>query len=614
MVFRTLKPGRATAVAVGLVVLAVTGCGSSGGSSASSSANTTATFAEGPGATPNYIFPLASLEYFSVTNLSQFQYLMYRPLYWFGENGAVTLNNSLSLANPPVYSSDGKTVTITLKKYDWSDGQQVTTRDIAFWLNLQIVEKANWAGYSPGEWPDNLVGATSSPPDLSSAYTIDSPTQITLHLTQTYGSYFFTYNELSQISPIPQHIWDVESAGGKVGNYDETVAGAQAVYKFLASQSTKLGTYATNPLWKVVDGPWKLTAFDPDGACSFVPNPNYSGPVKAKLTKFSELPFTTDTAEFDELNSASSNIDYGYLPAQDTPQKSHLTSEGYTFTPWTGWEITYFPENFNNPTVGPIFKQLYFRQAMQDLVDQSAYISAALNGYGYATYGPVPVKPTSDFVTSVETNNPYPFSVSNAAALLKANGWTVNAGGVSTCTDPGTGAGQCGAGVTADAQASFNLQYLSGNAALTTEMTIFKTDFAGAGIQINLSTAPFDTVISAATPCSGSSCTWQMEFWGGGWIFSPDYYPTGDEIFSTGAGSNSGSYSDPTNDANTLASEATNSVSALDTYENYLAKQLPVIWMPAAYSQLSEVKSGLEGTTPQDPLLDIYPENWYWKS
>ena len=53
---------------------------------------TTATFAEGPGSQPNYIFPLASLAYFSVSNLSQFQYLMYRPLYWFGDNGQVQLN------------------------------------------------------------------------------------------------------------------------------------------------------------------------------------------------------------------------------------------------------------------------------------------------------------------------------------------------------------------------------------------------------------------------------------------------------------------------------------------------------------------------------------------
>ena len=46
----------------------------------------------------------------------------------------------------------------------------------------------------------------------------------------------------------------------------------------------------------------------------------------------------------------------------------------------------------------------------------------------------------------------------------------------------------------------------------------------------------------------GASCTWEIENWGGGWIYSPDYYPSGEVLFQTGAGSNSGSYSDPTDD------------------------------------------------------------------
>ena len=103
-----------------------------------------------------------------------------------------------------------------------------------------------------------------------------------------------------------------------------------------------------------------------------------------------------------------------------------------------------------------------------------------------------------------------------------------------------------------------------------------------------------------------------MECWGGGWIYSPDYYPTGDEIFSTGAGSNSGGFSDPMNDQLTLASEVSNDVSALHAYEDYLAKALPVVWLPSIYAQLSEINTHLQGALPQDPLEQIYPENWSW--
>jgi peptide/nickel transport system substrate-binding protein len=132
-----------------------------------------------------------------------------------------------------------------------------------------------------------------------------------------------------------------------------------------------------------------------------------------------------------------------------------------------------------------------------------------------------------------------------------------------------------------------------------------------AGLEVKLSEVPFETVIGDAF--SGST-TADMSNWGYGWIFAPDYYPTGDQIFSTGAGSNGGGYSNLTNDANTMASMTGNGVIALYTYEDFLAKDLPVIWTPVADYQLSMVKHTLHGWGPQDPLLQIYPEGWYFTS
>ena len=79
----------------------------------------------------------------------------------------------------------------------------------------------------------------------------------------------------------------------------------------------------SSPLWSIVDGPWKLSAFNADGHVTFVPNKSYSGPVKPKLAAFQEVPFTTDAAEYDVLQSPSSGtkIDFGYLPDQDAPAK-----------------------------------------------------------------------------------------------------------------------------------------------------------------------------------------------------------------------------------------------------------------------------------------------------
>jgi peptide/nickel transport system substrate-binding protein len=612
MRFRSWRARTLPAICLGALVLAACGSPSRTGPAVT---KTTATFAELPGAQPNYILPLAGLQYFSTSNLSQFQFLMFRPLYWFGTNGHVLLNNGLSLADAPVYSSDGRLVTVTLKGWKWSDGTQITARDIQFWQNLVTANKDNWAGYSPGEYPDNVLSSTINP---------TNPLQITFNLSQAYGSYFFTYNELSQITPLPQHVWDKESDSGAVGNYDKTPAGAVKVFEYLDAQSKSISTYHTNPLWQVVSGPWKLKSMDTAGNVTMVPNPGYGGPIKPTLTQFIEKPYTKDTAEFDELKSATSvsntTVDFGYIPDADVPTKDTLNNI-YNFSAWTGWQITYFPENFTNPTSGPIFSQLYFRQAMQDLVDQNALIKKAFFGYAYPTYGPVPTTPSSNFVDAFERANPYPYKPSAAIALLQANGWTVNAGGTSICTSPGTGTGQCGAGVPQGAKASFNLQYVSGTPVLDQEMTQLKSDYALAGIQITLTTAPFDTVIGNAIPCgAGQACNWDMEFWGGGWIYAPDYDPTGDELWSctgTGAsvqyaGSDSGGYCDPQTQAYILATETSSDIHATYTYEDYLAKQLPVVWMPVAYPQLNEINKNLKGTGPLDPLLQIYPENWRW--
>src|SRR5215475_705409 len=125
-------------VGAGAVALALVaaGCSSSStnGSGGTKQKGGTAVFAEPPSTVPNYIFPFTSSAYISVINSGYFTNLLYRPLYWFGNNGQPTLNTKLSLANPPSWS--GNTATITLKHYMWSNGSPVTTADVMFWINM----------------------------------------------------------------------------------------------------------------------------------------------------------------------------------------------------------------------------------------------------------------------------------------------------------------------------------------------------------------------------------------------------------------------------------------------------------------------------------------------
>ena len=118
----------------------------------------TATIAETPGNVFNWIFPLLNYNYDVGANLETSEYLMWRPLYWFGGPNSVGENASESLALPPrLATSGGDTVaTIQLKSYKWSDGTAVTSRDVQFWINLLKVNPSNnWWGYVPGQFPDN---------------------------------------------------------------------------------------------------------------------------------------------------------------------------------------------------------------------------------------------------------------------------------------------------------------------------------------------------------------------------------------------------------------------------------------------------------------------------
>ncbi len=620
--------GMSVGVAALAVAASLSACGSSSSSSSSKPSNTNLVrIAEPPATPPNYIFPFMGLQFFSVSNINQFQFLMYRPLYWFGKAQSPNVNYGLSLASAPVYSNGDKTITVNLKNYKWSNGTAVTAENVIFWMNMMHAEKANWADYTPGALPDDLTSVTA--PNAST---------VVFNLKASVNPYWFTYNELSQITPMP-NAWDITATGGAANSggcaavpYGTADAQCSAVYTYLSKQSgydpanpqaanNSLSTYAANPIWQVVDGPFHLTHFDASGNVTFAANPSYGGPVKATIKQVKLVPFTTDTAEFNAL--VGGKVDVGYLPSQDitgnavnagTPGPNNSRLGNYNLVSGYSWSINYFPMNFNSTgdggNAGPIFKQLYFRQAFQTLVDQALYIKKIDKGYGVPTYGPVPAFPKNQFASSYEQSDPYAYNVAKAVNLLKVHGWTVVPSGTTTCTSPGTGAGHCGAGIAKGAKLAFNLQYASGSTALTQLMTDEKSSWAQAGINVTLGQASFNTVLGNAVPCKAgsASCSWEMANWGGGWIFAPDYYPSGEAIFATGAGSNSGSYSDATNDANILAT--TNKNVPLNTYENYLTQQLPVVFQPNP-TATGEINKSLKGYS-SSTLQQLNPEEWSW--
>ncbi len=633
-----------TALLAATAGVLVAACSSGSGASTGTSGGTV-TFAEAPGNAPNYISPMTAGPYYTVSNTSDFSYSFYPPLYWFGDNGEPVLNEQLSAAALPVYSDNNTVVTITLKHWMWSNGKPMTARDVVFWMNLlsAVTDPAaptlgsssapgpGWGAAVLGAFPENVVSYTQT-----GTYTIQ------FKLNASYNPTWFTYNELSQINPIPQAAWDRLSLSGPVGNYDQSAqarmvapasdslpansyvpvnpgtatTGALAVAQFINVQSQDLSTYATNPMWQVVLGPFKISQFSSSGYLKMVPNKDYSGSPKPTIAALVEDPFTSDTSEFNALHNG--DITIGYIPRADLGQRAALNKLGYSFSPWYSFSDAYMLYNFTNTSVGSIFKQLYFRQAFQSLVNQPQYIKDFYGGFGTINNGPVPGYPRNNPDESpLEAKGQYyPFSPAKAVSLLKSNGWDVQPAGISTCARAGTAPGDCGSGISAGQPLTLKLLYANGSTALTNEMEAMQSEMkSAAGINLELSTETgadvFSTTLDNCTPSTPCN-NWQIADWGAAWVYSLDYLPTGGEILATGASSNGGDYSNATNDQNIAASHVAPTkaaeTAALFKYEDFAVRQLPLVWLPNTPYQLTVYKSNLKGLLPQGVYEELYPQ------
>lgn len=600
------------------------------------------TWAELPATVPDYIFPFMSASYDSVQNTDQFQYLMYRPLYWFGVGEKPILNPSISLAAPPVFRDHDTEVVVNLKHYRWSNGETVDARDVMFWMNMLKVEKQNTEPYVPGGFPDDVKNVVPI-----------GQYQLDFYLTRSYNPDWFTSNELSQVTAMPV-AWDVTSPTGAPGsggcsgvsyssvttytNSSGTVLpkskeakDCAAVYDFLSIQSGfdpkdpsattghGVNTFASNPLWKVVDGPWRLLSLNATGKVVFVPNARYSG-AKPHISRFIELPFTSDTAEFDAL--AAGAVDVGYLPPADvTSPAPHPGAVGPNNPSLSGkyhlrvgfvWGLNYMALNLadvsDGGVAGRILSQLYIRQAMQSLIDEPVLIKKIYKNYAAPMYGPVPIDPPT-YATSYEKSNPYPYDAGKARELLLSHGWHLVPNGISSCAKGGPGRGHCGVGIPKGAKLQLSLYLASGMPALSALMNDETSAWTGAlGMKVSQIEGTFSATIGELT-CA-KNCPWGLIDWGAGDTYSPDYYPTGGTLFATGGAQNFGHYENAHLNSLVSASHFESGPAAFDAYENYVTTQLPDLWEPNPVNAY-EVKNSLH-IGAINPLDAINPEDWYY--
>jgi len=570
----------------------------------------TITWAMAPSLVPTTIFP-AGYNY-ATYDQQTFQWEMWRPLYWT-ENGATPeVVPSMSLARPPVWSNGYKTLSITMNSaYKWSDGQPVTSRDLLFDIDLikaAVKENiSNWVSYTPGYFPDDLVSASTP-----------SPSTLILNLSKPVNPSWFEEDVLSFFGPtvpLPSHAWAKDSVNGPILNFANPV-NAEKIYNFLMAQNNSLSTYATNPLWQIVDGPYHLTAYNAtSGAFTMAPNRSYYGPHAAHMSEFEGVPFTSNTAELNALKTGS--VDAGYVDYTAVPQIPSIKRSGYNIfgLPDFGSELAAF--NFKDATghFGSIASQLYFRQAMAHLQNQQGWITAYLRGAGDPNYGPIPTYPKSPYLPSDATANPYPFSVSAAIRLLTSHGWTVKPGGTDACTKPGSGPGECGAGIPAGTKLAFNLIYANSPSFFGEESIDLAAEAKRAGIIITLSSASGPYISShysdPITPATDNE--WAMENWGQ--AGEPDNpYPTQFGFLNTGGVYQAGDYSNPTADRLINASVSGRNPAAVKNEAAFLTLNEPVLWEPVA-DYIWAWKASISGPRAAFENMTQYymtPEFWYF--
>jgi peptide/nickel transport system substrate-binding protein len=571
----------------------------------------TVTWAEQPGDQPTWLLPLTASGENTVFNLYTFEWELYRPTYWTVDGVSNELDPSMSLADSPRYSEHDKDVSITFKAgYRWSDGTPVTADDLMFDIDLIKASikasPANWSGYTPGYFPDDL--ASMSEPDART---------LVLHLTKPVNPTFFTDDILGQgpTNPLPVQTWARDSVGGPpVTDWKTNPADDLKIYNFLIAQNAQKSSYASNPLWQVVDGPYKLSAFSAaSGAYTLTPNPDYGGPRAPRVSTFEAVPFNSEAAEFNAI--LAGQIDVAQVPLADVPRLNEVTGRGYNYfgEPDFGFNAAFY--NFKDTTgdFSNIVDKLYFREAMQHLEDQAGWIRSFFNGAGSEAYGSIPVFPQNQFLPPDAASNPYPFSVPDAISVLKQNGWTVTPNGTDVCSSPGTGTGDCGAGIPDGTKLAFNLIYTTSPGFIGEQMINLSQEALAAGIRITLQPSNFVVMLqNYDDPGAPNKVNeWAMEDFGGEGL---PPYPTTFGIFNTGGGGQIGDYSNPKADEYVNDSVSSGDPSAVGQEASYLTLQLPVMWQPDQ-DLIWAWRTDLSGPPDSFENLTQYyatPEFWYF--
>ena len=565
------------------------------------------------------IWPYVDGGFFTVTNVSDTQQPMYRPLVWVGLGNSITYNATLSLlAALPKYTNGNKTVKFSVKPWKWSNGETVTGADVKFWFNLAKAEPTNYGGYSPGVGiPDQVSNVTAVGQN------------VTVTLNKATNPNWFLYNALATVTPMPV-AWDATALGIAGGNcaslnfasvplfVDATHGVSQCSKVYDSFAAIQLGrayrTHNLDSIFQVTDGPFHLTAYhyasDSSYNVTLQPSATYSGPqhahVNVQFHWFASLAAETLALEAGNVLSRG-----GVSPDLVTPKPAHSSVgtnldpalSGYSPVSGNFWGFDYAYFNFNgNATHSSLVTKQYIRAAMEASINQPGIITTVYNGYAVPSCSPIPQVALG--AGYVHITCPYPFNPVNAKALLTSHGWDVSTN-PATCTSPGLGASNCGVGIALNAPLNLNYEFASGGSTspLDIQLGFEVSEWAKAGINVTLSPNSDGSIVGDCLSNNPAATFDVCQY--GGWVYSPGAYPSGEQLFLTGSGSNTGFVNDTT--MNNLIKATDFTTVSLAAYGNYAAHYLPVLYQPSALG-VGELKKTVHGAQPPNPISDFNPE------
>jgi len=551
------------------------------------------------GQTPTDISPIISS---AVCSSDTFQFVsdMYIPLYYGPTGGTPAIDASLGAAEPAKFSNGDKTVKITIKPgLKWSDGSPVNGEDVAFDYYLlkaaATASPANWCQYSSStQFPFNVKSISYS------------GNTVTMNLKGSVNPTWFIDNQLQDtnggVYPLPVTDWNVNSSGQHLTDWATNPKDALAIYQNITNTNgaDSPSQFATSPLWKVVDGGYKLKSFDATNS-SFVLTPNSSYGLSPKPTAtFEDNTYTSSTALVDAMESGS--VEIGQIdPGSQLPLIPTLKGKGFSVfgAPEWGWFGGFF--NFKDTTnhFNKVIAQPYMRGVMAELTNESAIAKDVWHGWAVPAYGPVASAPSSPYLSAASTKANYPYSPKKAVATLKAHGWSVKPGGQTTCAKAGSGAKDCGAGIPKGTPIKFVWADQPESAAATgvEEATVFSTEAKqAAGINVTLQTKTFNFLTQFYNDQNPAAKKYQND-WGvnnyGG--INTDYYPTEDGVMNTNGALNMGYYNDAKANQLMIKSTTSPSLAAIGNEVKYFAQQMPVLYMPVQ-DWITGVSSKIGGT------------------